>query len=366
MEVTAAPIVKRKRRTKQEIAAAVAAAATVTDVDVHVRAETLQIDENVSVDVATATVTKSKPASKKKSTQPTIAVVTKNGIQGSFDTFTKAPLIAHLDIKSSDVVFYDQPFHYNPDMSDLLKEPEPYDSLNEDVFVSSAEPLAAPGATSVVATTPATVASAPVAALTEVKRKDYAPQNLLVSFSSSQVSHTLPERSDVFCFWCCHAFEGRPCVIPQACEDTVWKVYGNFCSPSCSLSYLLTQVMDTHIRWERIALMNRLYGTAGRVYPAPARETLTTFGGTFSINEFRNIIDERRLRVDITIPPMVSILASMDTKPIDFYETSIKNTTVGGGAYARVEEGLKLRRSKPLKDRESTLDSVLNISIKTY
>ena len=367
MEVIAAPIVKRKRRTKQEIATAAAAAAATSSI-------TLQTEEVMSVTavaVAAVATAKVKPASKKKSTQPTIAVVTRNGIQGSFDTFTKVPLIAHLDIKSSDVVFYDQPFHYNPDMSDLLKEPEPYDALNEDVFVSSAEPLVTPGPVAAAkVVSPATgspvTPAAGSTATTEIKRKDYAPQNLLVSFASSHMSHTLPDRSDVFCFWCCHAFEGRPCIIPQACEDGVWKVYGNFCSPSCSLSYLLSQVMDTHIRWERIALMNRLYGTAGRVYPAPARETLTTFGGTFSINEFRHIIDERRLRVDITIPPMVSILASMDTKPIDFYETSIKNTIVGGGAYARVEEGLKLRRSKPLKDRESTLDSVLNISIKTY
>ena len=141
MEVIAAPIVKRKRRTKQEIATAAAAAAATSSI-------TLQTEEVMSVTavaVAAVATAKVKPASKKKSTQPTIAVVTRNGIQGSFDTFTKVPLIAHLDIKSSDVVFYDQPFHYNPDMSDLLKEPEPYDALNEDVFVSSAEPLVTPG-----------------------------------------------------------------------------------------------------------------------------------------------------------------------------------------------------------------------------
>jgi hypothetical protein len=124
--------------------------------------------------------------------------------------------------------------------------------------------------------------------------------------------------------------------------------------------------LDTHLRWERIGLLNRLYSPAigGRIYPSPARETLSVFGGSLSIEEYREIIDKRQIRIDIHWPPMVSILASMDTKPIDFYETSIKNTFVGGAVFAKAEEGLKLKRSKPLKDRESTLDSCLNISIR--
>ena len=70
--------------------------------------------------------------------------------------------------------------------------------------------------------------------------------------------------------------------------------------------------------------------------------------------------------MDINYPPMVSILASMDTKPIDFYETSLKNTfvSVTHDRFHKAEEGLKLRRTKPLKDRGSTLDSCLNISIR--
>jgi hypothetical protein len=41
-----------------------------------------------------------------------------------------------------------------------------------------------------------------------------------------------------------------------------------------------------------------------------------------------------------------------------------------GGAFLqektkRAEEGLRLKRSKPLKDRDSTLDSVMNIHIRS-
>jgi hypothetical protein len=66
---------------------------------------------------------------------------------------------------------------------------------------------------------------------------------------------------------------------------------------------------------------------------------------------------------------MVSILASMDTKPIDFYETPLRNTFASPHQIAiqrNLDEpvGLKLRRTKPLKDKESTLDSCLQIKIK--
>jgi hypothetical protein len=133
------------------------------------------------------------------------------------------------------------------------------------------------------------------------------------------------------------------------------------------MAYLLSEVIDTHTRWERIALLNRLYAvnTNGRIYPAPKRETLQRFGGPIAVEDFRAMCDAQRIRVDVHMPPMVSILASMDTKPIDFYETSLRGTTTSypSTIIRQSDEPttLKLKRSKPLKDKESTLDACLQI-----
>jgi len=65
------------------------------------------------------------------------------------------------------------------------------------------------------------------------------------------------------------------------------------------------------------------------------------------------------------MPPMVSLLSTMDTKPIDFYDTSLtKNVceTVKE-RLQKAEEVLKLRRTKPLKAWESTLDACMNLKI---
>jgi hypothetical protein len=203
-------------------------------------------------------------------------------------------------------------------------------------------------------------------------RKEYGPTTLLVQYQSTKHTKVLPSETDLACFWCCETFSGRPCVIPSGITQDVWSIYGNFCTPQCSMAYLLSEILDTHTRWERIALLNRLYVKQinGRIYPAPSRESLQRFGGPISPEEFHSICENQTIRVDIQMPPMVSILSSMDTKPIDFYETPLRNTFASPHQVSiqrAVEEpvGLKLRRTKPLKDKESTLDSCLKITTRS-
>jgi hypothetical protein len=183
-------------------------------------------------------------------------------------------------------------------------------------------------------------------------------------------NHTkeLPSETDLACFWCCEKFSGRPCVIPSYISQSVWHVYGNYCTPQCAMAYLLSEILDTHTRWERISLLNRLYNKQvnGRIYPAPSRESLQRFGGPITPDDFRSICENQNIRVDIHMPPMVSILASMDTKPIDFYETPLRNTFTSPhqlSVQRTMDEpvGLKLKRNKPLKDKDSTLDACLQI-----
>jgi hypothetical protein len=63
---------------------------------------------------------------------------------------------------------------------------------------------------------------------------------------------------------------------------------------------------------------------------------------------------------------MVSILATMDTKPIDFYDANLtKNVSeTVKERLQKAEEVLRLRRTKPLKAWESTLDACINLKIK--
>jgi hypothetical protein len=179
--------------------------------------------------------------------------------------------------------------------------------------------------------------------------------------------------SDLSCFWCCHKFSSEPCYLPMKEENGAFTVYGNFCLPQCALAHLLNEHIDTHVRWERMALLHRIYrptAKGGRLYPAPPRESLQIFGGPYNIESFRELCLQGKTRVDIAKPPIVSILTTLDTKPIDFYDSTLQNSFTSGFTLDRFkswsEQGgaLRLKRSKPLKDRENTLDACIQLSVK--
>ena len=89
------------------------------------------------------------------------------------------------------------------------------------------------------------------------------------------------------------------------------------------------------------------------------------FGGSMDIAEYRSIVHEKRLRVDVLTPPMVSIIQTMDTKPIDFYDQNLKNVFIRNDIqhkyHAPGAQGLRLRRTKPVKSREATVEWAMKI-----
>lgn len=300
-----------------------------------------------------------------------VATVSANGdIQGSFSPEPRRPLIAHLPFRTSEVQFQDGPLIYDPRPPVV---PQPYDANEDDLFQSGVEHLAAfddDAKTSVsiqdsanqtpsVAMKEAVVEQAPI--------KAFKTLDMMIEYKVANETQTLPESVCAACFWCAGTFEGRPVVLPTKEEYGVYTVYGNFCTVPCSLSYLLNEQVDPQVRWERQALMHRMYKQSEPIQPAPPRESLRFFGGALTHDQFRSIIEKRQIRIDSHLPPVISILATLDTKPIDFYETSLRNTTATGAGLEitkPMEAGLRLKRSKPLKDKESTLDAVMNLQVR--
>jgi hypothetical protein len=186
-----------------------------------------------------------------------------------------------------------------------------------------------------------------------------------VQYQATEEIRKIPEQVDIACFWCCHRFETRPVVLPVKDQGEYIEVQGNFCTPECAMSYLFDQRMDSYSRWEQLSLLNRIYGVNGAIKPAPPRQILKLFGGPMAIEEYRNLVRKGNLRVDIHQPPMVSLLATMDTKPIDFYDVSLTKNVMETvkERLDKAEQVLKLKRTKPLKAWESTLDACINLKV---
>jgi hypothetical protein len=296
-----------------------------------------------------------KPLKKSGKKQAVIAQVTPDGIQGSLTPVSEQrPLIAHLPIHASDID-NDMFAPTQNSVSESVGQPNPYDSTTESYAIYGQEQ------------------SKPIQEekhdkVDHVSRPSlplHYSERLMVRFQDANREQRLPESTDVACYWDCHPFRGTPCVIPTVIEEGIWRVYGNFCCPECAAAYLFHERLDLHVQWERYALLNRLYAPESEpVRLAPARTVLRLFGGTLDISDFRSNLSERRLRVDVMTPPMISIIQVMDTKPIDFYDASMKNTFIPWemdrmnrpGA-----QGLRLRRSKPVAEKEATLEYCMGI-----
>jgi hypothetical protein len=300
------------------------------------------------------------PGRTKKSTTrkpPVIASVTPDGIEGTLtpQAELQRPLIVHLPVHSSDL---------DHDMFATIEHttaeggpPGPYDPEDQFVGIGQEPQALKPTATDT------TVAAAPPERPTLPLHYS---EKLMVRFQDANRDQRLPDSTDVVCWWDCQSFRGPPCVIPTGIEEGIWRVYGNFCCPECAAAYLFNERLDSHVQWERYALLNRLYAGVGGapVRLAPARQVLRQFGGSLEISDYRKIVGEKRMRVDVMTPPMISIIQVMDTKPIDFYDASVKNTFIPWemdrmnrpGA-----QGLRLRRSKPIAAKESTLEFCMGI-----
>jgi hypothetical protein len=305
----------------------------------------------------------------KKKQFPIVAIITPDGIEGNLLPEVRRPLIVHLPIQSREICNTDMPIIYDPHPP---ADAQPYDINADNPFCDSVEQIELHHSM-----TPIT----PVINREEVKNEnnthnteadiDYytLKSTLLVQFKDSSEIKKIPETSEAACFWCCHTFTNRPVVLPIRDTGEHLEVMGNFCSPECATSYLFDMRQDSHTRWEQLALLYRVYGDAcnSKITPAPPRNILQLFGGNLSITEYRNMIRSHKVRVDIHLPPMVSILSTMDTKPIDFYDASLTKgvTETVKERLQKAEEVLRLRRTKPLKAWESTLDACINLKIKT-
>jgi hypothetical protein len=324
-------------------------------------------------------------AKKEKKPVQVVAVVTPDGIEGSFTPEPRRPLIVNFPFNSSEVQFNENGvIQYDPNPPPTV---QPYDhdgniyfQVNTEnssganqigveqegwkISISGTQPEPVkPVEEKAVPQTPVQVQSTPF-------QENFQRTQILLCYATEKgKTFSPPATTDVHCYWCAHSFANMPCFLPVKEEGGVYTVYGNFCTPQCGLAYLLNEHLDSHVRWERMALLHRMYKSS-RIYPAPPREALVEFGGPYTYEKYRQMISDGKTRVDIHSPPMISILGTLDTKPIDFYDSSLQNTFTSGFSLDRFkawsEQGgaLRLKRTKPLKDKESTLDACIQLSIK--
>lgn len=120
----------------------------------------------------------------------------------------------------------------------------------------------------------------------------YKQINILKAYQNATTTGEWIKKTDVNCWWCCHKFNNPPLALPYKYDNLTETFYvtGIFCSFPCMKAY---NIYDTKcsINTLRGTYISKMYMKMGGKFPliaAPPRCCLKMFGGSMTINEFRD------------------------------------------------------------------------------
>lgn len=165
------------------------------------------------------------------------------------------------------------------------------------------------------------------------------------------------------CFWCCHSFGWKPCVLPLSYDsyDNMYTCEGHFCSPECTLASLYAEPNLSDVaRWTRHALTCDMYRTLYKekeITPAPPRAMLRLFGGPLDIEQFREFVATSQDMVSVQLPPLRLHIPTMNVQgPVRDVK---KFVALSQETVDKASKELRLKRSKPVHTNAATLDKCM-------
>ena len=151
---------------------------------------------------------------------------------------------------------------------------------------------------------------------------DSVPQKLK-NIATRLHNNDINKRSD--CFWCTYSYDTTSIYIPKSKLNEQYQGYGSFCCPECAAGYLFMEKIDQSTRAERYHLLNSLYSSTTPIIPAPAPHyLLEKFFGTLTIQEYRQLIQEKDKQLIITNKPLCCTYPELIQSTVDNTKTEYK------------------------------------------
>ena len=175
----------------------------------------------------------------------------------------------------------------------------------------------------------------------------------------------------MWCWWCCHPFNGKELHLPYEFDDKRdrFTTTGNFCSWNCMKTYAIDNFRTGKggIVLTNITLMRkRIHGGKNMsTIAAPHRLALKEFGGTMTIDEFRDasksVDTVPYVRMPYELHRMPDVLPPPKREVKEPTPQDLQAKIEELNSNTDVNEGLLIRRSKPLKRNSNTLESLVRI-----
>ncbi len=188
---------------------------------------------------------------------------------------------------------------------------------------------------------------------------------VLNSFVECNNEQTMPERTNICCFWCTEQFDNQPIGMPEKKLGDTFFVKGCFCSFNCMASYNFS-LNDDKV-WERYSLINLMYkkmynlNQNFKVELAPPREALIKFGGVYDIQRFRELCFEKSVKaLSFPIINIQCYLEEINLQMNDSMSNSCPNQTDVKNYLEKVNNDFKLSRNKNLGTK-NTLEMCMGL-----
>lgn len=197
----------------------------------------------------------------------------------------------------------------------------------------------------------------------EVNGDDLKIVDVLKDFEQKNKNNEWPSNTSIACYWCCHKFNNAPFGIPVSYNNNNFDVFGCFCSLECAAAYNFKCNSCIDEVWERYNLINllgRRLGVGRIIKPAPDKMTLKMFGGFMDIESFRSYSVSNKV-VNINFPPMTSLTQQIEE--INEYELNpdMRYIPLDNERINRCKEKMTFKRTKPLVNEKTTLESSMNV-----
>lgn len=160
------------------------------------------------------------------------------------------------------------------------------------------------------------------------------------------------------CFWCTYDFDNPAVYIPKHFINDSYHVYGCFCSPECSVAYLMNESIDSSAKSERYHLLNhiytKIYEYKKNIKPAPnPYYMLEKFCGNLTIQEYRSLLRNERLFL-IVDKPLTRILPELHEDNDEFI---LNNKIIPSNNYQ-----LKSRLQKKKSDKGTIISEKFGLT----
>lgn len=168
--------------------------------------------------------------------------------------------------------------------------------------------------------------------------------------------------TDVCCWWCCHKFDTVPIGMPLSYNENVkkFRVKGVFCSFSCMMAYKCDKpkIMNDYLIKLLYKKITGELSLSNTILVAPPRESLKIFGGKLTIDEFRNMSNEKKVLKMIEYPMFVSrdYIEEIDIKNVKSANAKLFNDIIDKSANIQ-NHNLDEKRIEDAKSRlQSQID----------